>query len=534
MKVMLVYPNDRMDSLIGIGLPLLSAHLKQKGHDVKLFDTTFFNTGKETGDSFRESLGQVTPVNLEKYGAIRENVSMNKLVNILRKEIMDYKPELIGFSSLEVNYDQALGLVRGIKDIPIPKIFGGVYPTFAPRVVIKEPSIDMIGEGECEEMLPELATALEKGKDITKILNLIVKKDGNIYRSGEIINLKDLPAGESIHGEKTGLRRPLTNLEETLLTPDYSIFDDRRFWKKMGGKAVRTAAFELSRGCPYQCTFCCIPIFQYQHKESLKKFSKFSNIDLGKLEKENKFRRHKPISKFISEVNHMREEHGINYIYFTDECFLAMPPGRLEEFVKQYKSKIGLPFFIETRVETVKPGYAKALESAGCEGVAMGVESGNPELRKSLLKRFMSNEKIIFAFKEFEKTNIRVSANNIIGFPGETRENIMETVELNRNIHPNNTIVNAFRPYSGTELRRICLEKDLIPIGERAEDNRVYGAFYNGVLSAEELEGIRRVFNLYVKFPKNRWNEIRKAETDDNLLKSLKEEYRNSKSKGKI
>ena len=61
---------------------------------------------------------------------------------------------------------------------------------------------------------------------------------------------------------------------------------------------------------------------------------------------------------------------------------------------------------------------------------------------------------------------------------------------------------------------------------ERAEDNRVYGAFYNGVLKAEELENIRKVFALYVTFPKNRWKEIRQAETDEILFNKLMQEYK--------
>ena len=156
----------------------------------------------------------------------------------------------------------------------------------------------------------------------------------------------------------------------------------------------------------------------------------------------------------------------------------------------------------------------------------MGIESGSIALRKSLLSRMMPDETIIKGFKEFEKTNIRISANNIIGFPGESREDIMLTIEINRQINPDSVVVNAFRPYSGTKLRKICIEKGLIPKEERAEDNRVYGAFYNGVLKAEELENIRKVFAFYVTFPKNRWREIRKAETDNNLYNKLMQEYK--------
>ena len=71
----------------------------------------------------------------------------------------------------------------------------------------------------------------------------------------------------------------------------------------------------------------------------------------------------------------------------------------------------------------------------------------------------MPDEIIIKAFKEFENTSIRISANNIIGFPTESREDIMKTIELNRKINPDSVVLNAFRPYSGTELRKICIEK---------------------------------------------------------------------------
>ncbi|MFH1607545.1 MAG: radical SAM protein, partial [archaeon] len=444
-----------------------------------------------------------------------------------RKAVWDYHPGLIGFSILEMTYDQGLELANAIKDIPVPKIFGGIYPSFAPRISLREPAVDMVCEGEGEEMLPELATALEKGEDIIKILNLTVKKDDKIYRSGEIVELEDLPTGDNIYGEKTGLRRPLTNMASTLLGPDYSIYSDKKFLRKMGGKVVRTAAVELSRGCPFSCGFCCTPMLRHQHKAGREKYSKYSGIDLEKLKSEDTHHREKPIDKFIEESKSARDNYGFNYLFITDESFLSMSEERFWEFIVKYKKEIGLPFFTETRAETVKQGYAKALEDAGCDGIAIGIESGSLRVRRELLNRFMSNDVIIDAFKEFEKTKIRISANNIIGFPYETREDIMDTVRINKQINPDNVVVNAFRPYSGTELRKLCIEKGLIPPEERAEDNRVYSAFYNGVLSSEEIGGIRKVFNLYVKFPENRWDEIRKAEKDEGLRKALNREYEN-------
>ena len=101
----------------------------------------------------------------------------------------------------------------------------------------------------------------------------------------------------------------------------------------------------------------------------------------------------------------------------------------------------------------------------------------------------------------------------------------MLTIDLNRKINPDTIMCNAFRPYAGTKLRKICIDKGLIPKEERAEDNRIYGAFFNGILTSNELENIRKVFALYVSFPKFRWPEIRKAETDNVLYSKLMKEF---------
>ena len=528
MKVLLVYPNDRMDGLISVGVSVLSAHLKNANHEVKLYDTTYYDTGKKTGDFYREQMGQVIPVDLTKVGIERKKMSLNDLQKDFRNKVIEYNPGLIGFSVLEITYDQGLELAKAIEDLDIPVIFGGIYPTFAPKIVLKENSIDMICEGDGEEMMVELANRIESKEDITNILNLTIKKNGKIYRSGKETDLEALPTGDNIYGEKTGLRRPQTHMGKTLLAPDYSIYEDRRFFKKMGGKVVRTVAMELSRGCPYKCTFCCVPMQQHQHRTARSLFAESSGINQNEIKMQDPYHREKPIEKFIEEVEQTIKNYKIDFIYFTDESFLSMRPERFFDFIKAY-SKIKLPFFIETRVETVKPGYAKSLEEIGCTGVAMGVESGSMELRKGILDRTMHNDVIIKGFKEFEETNIRISANNIIGFPGESREDIMKTIELNRNINPDSVVVNAFRPYSGTKLRKTCIEKGLIPKEERAEDNRVYGAFYNGVLTGEELENIRKVFALYVTFPKETWPEIRKAETNEKIYNKFMEKYKSHK-----
>ena len=80
------------------------------------------------------------------------------------------------------------------------------------------------------------------------------------------------------------------------------------------------------------------------------------------IKQEDSYHREKPIPTFIDEVTEAIKKYKIDFIYFTDESFLSMRKDRLEEFFDAYE-KIKLPFFIETRVETVKPGFVKRLES---------------------------------------------------------------------------------------------------------------------------------------------------------------------------
>ena len=94
MKVLLVYPNDRMDGLISVGVSVLSAHLKATNHQVQLYDTTFIDTGKKTGDYYREQLGQIIPVDISKHGVVRKKMNLNQLQKDFREKAKEWSDRL--------------------------------------------------------------------------------------------------------------------------------------------------------------------------------------------------------------------------------------------------------------------------------------------------------------------------------------------------------------------------------------------------------------------------------------------------------
>jgi len=229
----------------------------------------------------------------------------------------------------------------------------------------------------------------------------------------------------------------------------------------------------------------------------------------------NKSYREKDIPKFIDEVKYFKDTYGIEYVYILAEMFLPTTKERIRDFSRLWKEKVGLPFWVQLRVEGVDEENARLLEEAGCASITAGIESGNEDFRKGVIHRMMSNQKILDAFRILKKTKMQVSGNSIIGFPGETRELIFDTIELNRELNLSNNMIHAFTPYRGTSLYEISVQRGYISADHISGDYRSDYTLNQPHITKEEVLGLQRTFNLYVKFPKEIWPEIKIAEKFD-------------------
>ena len=129
-----------------------------------------------------------------------------------------------------------------------------------------------------------------------------------------------------------------------------------------------------------------------------------------------------------------------------------------------------------------------------------------------------------------EESRITYSINNIIGFPGETRELVFDTIRLNRMIRPDTVGTFIFTPYKGTELYIYCVEHGyLSPDGPLGDLNKE-SVLKNNPLGNEELKGLLRTFPLYVHFGEDDFPLIRKAEyfteEGNRIFRELSERYR--------
>jgi len=229
--------------------------------------------------------------------------------------------------------------------------------------------------------------------------------------------------------------------------------------------------------------------------------------------------RTKSPERFLAEVDNLKERYKIDVIKIWDDNFLAMKSEKISE-VTSGLNKMKLKFLCHSRPEHMSEGKIKTLAQNGCIQIGVGVESGNPEYRKQMLNRQMSNETIVSAFKNCRKHNITASAYCMIGMPDESREDILMTARLLREAQPHVIVHAIFTPYEGNSLYNYAKEKDYIDENIDHEDYmRCF--MHMPSISAKEIESLYRTFYYYCRLDDSYYPLIQKGESDPKILESL-------------
>jgi radical SAM superfamily enzyme YgiQ (UPF0313 family) len=378
---------------------------------------------------------------------------------------------------VEDTFDLGLSLLKSIQDCDILTIVGGVYVNFAAEEIINNDCIDIICIGEGEDALVELCKRLRENEDYSDIKNLWVKKNEKIIKNKlrELADVNKLPY------------------------VDFDMFEPSRLCRPMHGKLFRMLHVELDRGCPFSCTYCEAPSIRQLYKSH----------------KIGSYYRAKTADRSIDELKFLVKKYKPDYINFNAESYLAKSYEEVKEFGEKYIKEIGLPFWCQSRPETITEEKIKLLREMNVADMQFGVECGNEEFRKTVLKRHGTNKQITEGLKIVEKYKIPYTVNNIVGFPGETRELIFDTIHLNRQINPKTMNCYMFTPYKGTPLYEYCIEKGYLDKNVKPHQLLDGAPMKYDTITREELLGLQRTFSIYAKFPENRFDEIKIAEKFD-------------------
>ncbi|MFA4876123.1 MAG: radical SAM protein [Methanoregula sp.] len=387
--------------------------------------------------------------------------NINNCIDTIRK----FQPDIIGFTSTTLDFPFCLKILESIKKagLMMPIIFGGVHPTVAPDETLSNQNIDMICVGEGELAMAELLGKMQNGESIDNIQNIWIKKDYGII--------------------KNPVRNLIENLDELYF--DREIFDFERYFKSRGNIVDIFAG----RGCPYKCTYCINHVQQkiYQGKGQYVRLRTVDNI--------------------LEEIISLQKKYDIKGIVFPDDTF-TFNKKWVELFCEEYSKKVRIPFSCNGRIENINTELCKSLKNAGCNSIMFGVECGSEKLRKELLRRNLSDEQIISAFKQVKEENILTFSYNMVGFPYETIEDIKQTVELNKKIQPDEIQCTIFFPFPGTELHEICRKNGWITDKKIIDYNSKSILQYDHI-SPEEIKRERDNFSFNVFYDYNKLKAYR-------------------------
>lgn len=411
-KVMLINPSNTMpkDSIRRVAPPLgllyLASTIKDR-YIIDILDSTFegyYNT-TISGD-------YVT------YGLSDEQVV---------ERIKKFKPDVVGVSSMfSARQSTAIhycDLVKSVnKDIIV--VLGGIHPSLFPEESIMNQSVDYVIMGEGEFRFKQLLEGLEDG-------NVAFTFDGIAYKQGDKIKAN-----------------PMVNRIENLDSVPFPAREliDFEGYLDIGvpfapfPRKDRTCQILTSRGCPFNCVFCST--VKYWGRQF----------------------RTRSVENIMEEIDIMVKKYKIEEIQFVDDN-LTINKQRARELFKQlipYKLPWCTPHGFMLQV--IDEPMIDLMGQSGAYQISVGVESGSDRVRKEIIHKPVPPKNIVKKLVDrCHKNNIQVHGLFVVGFPGETKAEIYETLQYPFDVEFDSASLFIANPMPGSELYYICKKKGYLP-----------------------------------------------------------------------
>lgn len=351
---------------------------------------------------------------------VKETIGADELM----RHVDELNPDVVGFNFFSNNWDAVANCSRLIRenhpDILI--LAGGAHPSVLPRETLKEiQSLDLVFIGEAEESLVKMCLRWQETEfrqrykhdpDMLKdILGIAWRKnDGDIqvrkcyFR--EDINEFGMPAWDLIQPHKYPLA-------------PHGVFPQN----------YPLAPIITSRGCPYPCTFCA------------------ASTTMGK---KIRYRSHELV---MEEVLLLKNHYGIREIQIVDDNFTFRKEYAMEFCQRAIRMNLSLSFGLPNgiRLNTLDDELLSLMRRAGFYSIVVGIESGSPRILK-IMKKKLELEQIREKIDLIKRHGLGAEGFFILGFPGETREDMEMTINFARSLKLDRAFFGNYVPLPGTQI----------------------------------------------------------------------------------
>lgn len=363
----------------------------------------------------------------------------------IQAKLKAIKPALVGISQWTHNRHESLQLARMVRRV-LPQcliIMGGGHATFRwYEMLAPDSPLDAIVIGEGEETLLELSDRVSRGEPWQDIAGIACRRDGT-----------------------PRLNQPRPQLTDLDLVP----FAARHLHHSIGVDCQLQAEFIVTaRGCPSACTFCSSPSFWVRKV----RFRSPQNV--------------------VDEILFLRDQYGLIYFSLRDDTFSADRRRTMEICRLLIERHAGIVWNCQSRVTTLDEELLVMMKRAGCECIQLGVESGSPAIL-SMLDKAITPPQVERAAALIRKVGMHLSVYLISDVPGETGQDLDETIALMERIRPDDGYVSPLAYYPGTRLFAEAVKSGGIrdDIFETNRDQAVYAVPRRGRGSSRLLAALQ-------------------------------------------
>ncbi|MBN1871169.1 MAG: radical SAM protein [Candidatus Omnitrophica bacterium] len=361
--------------------------------------------------------------------------------DVISDTITNYDPQVIvGAVSLPTLYSDC-DFLKSIRQFSRAKIIAKTSILYEPvlREVALRSAADLCIYGECELTITEIIEGTDRRNSA-----YFNGKEFVIEQKSVVDNLDDLPL------------------------PARQLLDNGEYRYILLGNKV--TSMSTSRGCPYTCSYYC-PYSLVQGK---------------------RYRARSP-ENVIWEIEDIVQNYDIHKILFRDATF-TFDKERIKKICNLIIERmLQVEWWCETRVDCLDLNLMKMMKRAGCLGINIGVETGDPEFMETHAKIGMTMDKLKNVRNAAEQLGLKLHFLLMIGLPGESRRSLYETYRLIHDLRPETIGVCIVTPYPGTPLYLEAKEKGWIETEDWSNYGGHHPVMHTANLSSNDMVIARRM-----------------------------------------
>lgn len=385
----------------------------------------------------------LSPATLCQLGAVARDVVdvsvvdgqfLNLSIDEYAEKVTENDPDFVGVSLLSSEYGQALHIAaEAIKKRKPDTIIiaGGVHVTKEYEQVIADETIDYAVRGDGEYVLRDLLAHLcGEGP---------MPETGVVYRDGE----KVVTLPQAI----------VENLED-LPMPDYGLFDMADFARRAyayrlgptNPPELPGVRITITRGCPLECSFCQVKL-----------------ISGARIRARN-------ADQVVEELTLLKDRYGVKSVIFDDDNLISSKRYFKDLLSRMIDARLGIKFTVGAfALFSLDDEMLDLLAEAGCVGMNIAIESGSQRVLDEIVRKPIKLQTVPEWIRKIKAKGIFIASNFMLGFPGETWDEIRQTVHFAETCGAEYVKFFMATPLPGTALWEMAEKQGVLKISKKPQ-----------------------------------------------------------------